>query len=262
MSLPLFQALDQLGNTVKDPLRIRRWAGGACNRVFQLKETECCLALRLNHADIDRLGVNRLREKAVLEAIEGQAWAPTVLSITNEWLLTEWEEGQVPASGSETDLEWLAGALRSVHSIAVSATPLNVAHQIEHLQEQGPPLESAIASALRAHCEAYRLPRSLALCHHDWHPGNLVVSDDRWVLLDWEFAALGDPAMDVAAAAQGFGLTDAQLEYLAAELGISTQRTQQARCLMEAVALLWYRANPSAATGSPPSAEDWYRRWG
>ena len=262
MSLPLFQALDRLDEHLKDPVRIQRWAGGACNRVFRLADAERSLALRLNQADTDRLGVDRRRETDILNAVQGRPWAPEVVAIDNDGLLTAWVDGQPPASGEKTDLDWLAQALTEVHAESPGVGTLNMADQIRHLMEQGPPLESTIAQALLRQCDDYRLPGSLTLCHHDWHPGNIVVTNRGWVLLDWEFAALGDPVMDVAAACQGFELDAAQIEQIAHRLVPDENRLRQALCLMEAVAMVWYRANPESATDGQASAEEWYRRWG
>ncbi|GGX39431.1 phosphotransferase [Saccharospirillum salsuginis] len=261
MSLPLFQALDRLDDHLKDPVRIQRWAGGACNRVFRLTDAERTLALRLNRADTDRLGVVRRRETDILKTVQGRPWAPEVVAIDDDGLLTAWVEGQSPASGDKTDLDWLVQALTEVHAETPDVGVLNMAEQIRHLMEQGPPLESAIAQALHRHCDAYRLPASLTLCHHDWHPGNIVTTRRGWVLLDWEFAALGDPVMDVAAACQGFELDAAQIEHLAGRLTLDEDRLRQALCLMEAVALVWYRANPESAQQADASADAWFQRW-
>jgi len=262
MSLPLFQALERLDPHLRDPVRVQRWAGGSCNRVFRLTDAERSLALRLNRADTDRLGVNRTRETDILKALQGRPWAPEVVAIDPEGLLTAWVEGQPPASGEKTDLDWLIQALTEVHAETPEVGTLNMADQIRRLMEHGPPLESDIAETLHRHCYDYRLPASLTLCHHDWHPGNFVVGPSGWVLLDWEFAALGDPVMDAAAACQGFGFDTAQIELLTRRLSLDEDRLQQALCLMEAVALVWYRANPESAQQADASAEAWFQRWG
>jgi hypothetical protein len=36
------------------------------------------------------------------------------------------------------------------------------------------------------------------LCHFDLHPGNVIVSSDRWVVIDWMTAASGPPTADFA----------------------------------------------------------------
>lgn len=261
MSLALFQALARLDDTLDDPLRIRRWAGGACNRVFRLDTAARTLALRLNQTDSGRLGVDRRREADILKALRGRAWAPEAVSVSDDWLLTTWVEGSPASEGPDADLDWLARALAEVHSMAPDVAPLNMADQIRHLMAQGPRLDPEIESALLGHCDAYRLPERLTLCHHDWHPGNVILGSNGWVLLDWEFAALGDPVMDVAAACQGFQLDADQCRRLARTLGLDEYRFRQVQCLMAAVALVWYRANPESVPGDPPDAGDWYRRW-
>lgn len=60
------------------------------------------------------------------------------------------------------------------------------------------------ASALTAHVRErlIELQASLsdgrALCHGDFHPGNILVSASRAVAIDWIDASLGDPLADVA----------------------------------------------------------------
>jgi hypothetical protein len=36
------------------------------------------------------------------------------------------------------------------------------------------------------------------LCHYDLHPGNVIVTQDRWVVIDWLTAASGPPDADLA----------------------------------------------------------------
>ncbi|MBC8076170.1 MAG: aminoglycoside phosphotransferase family protein, partial [Chloroflexales bacterium] len=43
-----------------------------------------------------------------------------------------------------------------------------------------------------------RLPAGGALCHGDFHPGNLLLARNGPVVIDWENATSGDPAADVA----------------------------------------------------------------
>jgi aminoglycoside phosphotransferase (APT) family kinase protein len=55
-----------------------------------------------------------------------------------------------------------------------------------------PPLRDRILARLD------RLPEGTALCHGDFHPGNLLVRGRRTVVLDWMTATRGDPLADVA----------------------------------------------------------------
>jgi aminoglycoside phosphotransferase (APT) family kinase protein len=51
------------------------------------------------------------------------------------------------------------------------------------------------AAWLASHCPAAATP---VVCHGDLHPFNLLVSHDRWTLLDWTAAIIAEPAYDLA----------------------------------------------------------------
>lgn len=42
------------------------------------------------------------------------------------------------------------------------------------------------------------LPEKNSLCHFDFHPGNILVSDSKYQVIDWMTACAGDPAADIA----------------------------------------------------------------
>ena len=42
------------------------------------------------------------------------------------------------------------------------------------------------------------LPEKNRLCHFDFHPGNIMVNDSEYRVIDWITACKGDPAADVA----------------------------------------------------------------
>lgn len=42
------------------------------------------------------------------------------------------------------------------------------------------------------------LPQGDRVCHGDYHPGNVIISDGRAVVIDWSNATAGDPLADVA----------------------------------------------------------------
>lgn len=262
MSLPLFQALERYDAHLRGPIRVQRWAGGVCNRVFRLSDADRILALRLNEPDSNRLGVDREREATLLRTLQGQPWVPELVCVDEVGLLTGWVEGAAPELGEGMDINALISSLSRVHAQRPDVPSLNMADQIRHLLPQGPRLPEAIETELRRQCDAYPWPDTLTLCHHDWHPGNLVVHGDDWVVLDWEFAALGDPAMDAAAACQGFQLSDDQCQVVCRSLQLENHRFHRAQSLMEAVALVWYRANPQAGRGELPSLDTWFQRWG
>lgn len=263
MTLPLYKALEALQTKLGNPVSVTRWPGGECNRLYRLNAGNRTLALRLNHANPEQLGVNREAEQQLLEALAGQAWAPTTLEINEALLLSQWYFGSKPASGEQTDLETLTARIHCVQATNISAPTLSIAEQILRLKPRAPAWPAHIESALHQRCQAYRMPEARALCHHDWHPGNLIEQDAGWTLLDWEFAGLGDPAMDLASACLGFELSAMQSDRLRTAFDINEDRFLEAHCLMQALAVVWYQANPDVpAETEPPTPQSWFKRWG
>lgn len=261
MTIALFEALNEIKDTLPGPLSIRAWPGGECNRLFQIHSPSQLSALRLNQAPVPSLGVNRRREINILLNLSNEPWSPSLIAASPRWLLCHWAPGEPAASGADADLDTLTLALQQVHHHRPQGEPLNVAWQIMQLLKYAKPLPAHIHALLRERCDRYRFVRQPVLCHHDWHPGNLVINGPDWTLLDWEFAAAGDPAMDLASLCQGFELPEPRALALADNLGISAPRLLEARCLMSALAMVWYRANPWLANAATVNAEHWYNRW-
>lgn len=44
----------------------------------------------------------------------------------------------------------------------------------------------------------FRLPAGTSLCHGDFHPGNIVMTADEPMIIDWVDATIGNPVADVA----------------------------------------------------------------
>ncbi|MEX0623306.1 phosphotransferase [Saccharospirillum sp.] len=261
MTIALFEALNEIKDTLPGPLSITAWPGGECNRLFHIQSPLQQTALRLNHPDLPSLGVDRRREINILLNLSNEAWSPKLIAACPRWLLCQWAPGEAAPSGDAADLDVLALALQQVHHHRPQGEPLNVADQIQTLLKYAKPLPAHIHAFLRDQCHGYDFVRQPVLCHHDWHPGNLMLNGSEWTLLDWEFAAAGDPAMDVAGVCLGFNLSEAQALRLADQMSIGPDRLRQAQCLMSALAMVWYRANPGLATSATPGADAWYEQW-
>lgn len=261
MMLPLYKTLEELKTDLGNPVSVTRIPQGECNRLYRLHAKGLDLALRINHPEPERLGVNRRAEKQLLETLAGKSWAPRLLEAGERWMLTEWQRGVAPQAGEQTSLDKLIELLTEVHSTAITGKALDITDQIRHLKHWAPAWPPALEKALKLRCEAYCFPEHRVLCHHDWHPGNLIEDQGRWILLDWEFGAPGDPAMDLAAACLGFSLSDSQRGQLRTAFNITEARLTEALCLMEALAVVWYQANADLMKADSPTPQSWYRRW-
>lgn len=80
------------------------------------------------------------------------------------------------------------------------------------------------------------------LCHNDFYGPNLLVTDDAMRLVDWEYAAMGDPFCDLGNfVAQGSGYSvDEALAVLPVYLGRPATAAEEARFLSAVAVVGWY----------------------
>lgn len=80
------------------------------------------------------------------------------------------------------------------------------------------------------------------LCHNDFYGPNFLVRGDEMRLIDWEYAAMGDPACDIGNfVAQGSGYTVEQtLDLLPLYYGRKATETEKRHCLGAVGLVGWY----------------------
>lgn len=194
------------------------------------------------------------REAAALGAVAGRSWAPALIRHEPGLLVT----GRIP--GGERDLARLGrddalrlgAVLREVHG--VRGAPGGVA---AYRARRAAEAERALADTPDAGL-AGRLARwpvgdgPVAFLH-----GDLVAANVLWppgggpVLIDWEFARMGDPAEDLAYLAELNGLPGPALDAVLEGYGAPgmAARVEAWRGLVGADAAGWYLAHgmPDAA---------------
>lgn len=224
--------------------RIATISGGVCNELYRIDAKDGAYALRINNPRPERLGLDPEREARILDAIAKQPWAPDVLYHDDQVMLTRWVTGEAPVDGEMTRLNWLSNALQTVHLETGPLPTVDIPAQLHAFAtrcgEQADATQRHIDALLaNHHPSAHRV-----LCHHDWHPGNLIIGPSGWTLLDWEFAGLGDPVLDIGAAINGFRLPPKAVESLSQSSGYDVEQLEQGAGIMKALEIVWYAANP------------------
>lgn len=94
------------------------------------------------------------------------------------------------------------------------------------------------AIAAKMHAEA----GGPVLCHNDFYGPNFLVRGDEMRLIDWEYAAMGDPACDIGNfVAQGSGYTVEQtLAILPLYYGREASDVEKRHCLAAVGLVGWY----------------------
>ncbi|TYL43594.1 phosphotransferase [Dickeya sp. ws52] len=163
-----------------------------------------------------QLGTSRQREFHVLRKLRGQSLAPHPVCWRDGWLLVPWLAGE-PADAAQFSAALAQGQLAALmarlHHLPRYGYPLPLKRLIaRHWQNMDP---TRRAPRLQRACR--RLidkplppPLLIAPLHLDVHPGNLLRTDNGWRLIDWEYAADGDIALELALLFRSGELNDAQ----------------------------------------------------
>ena len=129
---------------------------------------------------------------------------PVSLDWTTGLMISPWVNGVLLAqSDPMPELSDLAAYVKTLHRALPSA---NRAYNVEVIAAQY--LQTPISEK-----KPIAEPSVPALtCHNDLNPWNILITDDGWVTLDWEFVGENDPLFDVVALHQGLGLPQQELQ--------------------------------------------------
>ncbi len=214
--------------------------GGITNRNFRVRLGERDYVLRLHGKDTELLGISREGERLANARAAELGIAPEVAAGFEGGLVTRWldceplSEQQLAARAPE-----LAAALRTFHESGLelpsSFSVPGLLHDYERIiASRGgePPAEYGQASELAARIAAALPPCRPRPCHNDLLAGNIVRErgSGRAMLVDWEYAGMGDPWFDLGNLSVNNGFGEAADEaLLAAYLEREPTPAQRAR---------------------------------
>jgi aminoglycoside phosphotransferase (APT) family kinase protein len=182
-------------------------AGGSRNRCYAISDAGREAVLRIAGEDDRAYAVARMAESLAQQSAAAHGLAPRILFEDAGLGLTAMERaaGRVwtrglarSAAGAARLGEWLARlhglppppAMRRVDFVA------SLGHYVTQLGNDA----ATLALLERARAAGARLQRGAAdvLCHNDLHHLNIIGSEGGITVVDWEYAGLGDPVMDLA----------------------------------------------------------------
>jgi thiamine kinase-like enzyme len=186
--------------------------GGITNRNFRVNFGGTDYVVRLPGKDTDLLGIDREAERLATRTAAELGLAPRVAAMLDEppCLVTGFVESQAAGADELRDpdrVEEIARDLRAFHESGLELPTGFAAAEVasgyaEAARERGATLPEGfddardlarkVAKAVRRHPEHRPLP-----CHNDLLASNFLLDGDGIVIVDWEYAGMGDRYFDL-----------------------------------------------------------------
>ncbi|MHB8234642.1 MAG: phosphotransferase [Solirubrobacteraceae bacterium] len=181
--------------------------GGITNRNFRVTFGDGDYVVRLPGKDTELLGIDRDAERLATEAAAQLGIAPPVAAALDDCLVTRFVSCTSLDAGELSDnVEELAGDLRAFHESDVRLptrfdVPALLGDYAAIVRSRAGTLPRAYTEAVRV---AERIRSAVVLdrrrpCHNDLLAGNVIRAqeDGRLMLVDWEYAGMGDARFDL-----------------------------------------------------------------
>jgi len=198
--------------------------GGITNRNFRATLGGTEYVIRRPGKDTELLGIDRHAERLATEAAARLGIAPAVAAALEDCLITRFISCRPVRRADLLDgVEEIARALKSFHD---SKTQLPTSFRVPDLLEdyaeivrgRGGRLPGAYPEAVFAAARvAAALPVAVACpCHNDLLAGNIirVASEGSIMIVDWEYAGMGDPRFDLGTLSINNGFDEATSDRL------------------------------------------------
>jgi thiamine kinase-like enzyme len=188
----------------------RELDGGITNRNFLVTFGDVEYVVRRPGKDTELLGIDRDAERIANEAAARLGIAPAVALALGDCLVTRFVACRTIGAGelaaSLDDVDELARALRSFHDCGVRLpsrfrVPALLDDYAAAVRARGGVVAGEYDEAVRVAariCDALG-PAQVRPCHNDLLAGNVIRSreDGRLLIVDWEYAGMGDPRFDL-----------------------------------------------------------------
>lgn len=240
--------------------------GGRVNRSFLVRTRRGRFVVRLNDSTAADPGLDRERELALHGVAARAGIAPYVIYAApdHSCLITDFVEGRLwtPHYFSRMrDLRSLGARLKALHALTpplvarfdIMATARRYAELIiRHDAPEAGRLQALLDRGAEAHERSSPTKRPSSVVHCDLHHGN-VLTADRVYFIDWEFAQVTDPLVDLACIMAyypraiphgGLLLNAAGLD----ELGVTEAMLADLTHVFNLLTYLWYRVRRVAHT--------------
>ncbi len=185
------------------PVQIQTLSGGLTNRCWRLEdESGRAFVWRPTSNVCHAFNISRRNEYQVLKAISAYHLAPNAALVNDQGLLVEWVDGEI--LNNDISVDNLVNFARRIHLVQPGTfplTPFGYTARVDHYWMQL--RQKYSESRYYRHYQIWRsapsiAPVELCLCHFDLAGYNLVRTATGIKAIDWEYATLADPRLDIA----------------------------------------------------------------
>jgi thiamine kinase len=238
--------------------------GGRANRSYLVRTRRGRYVVRLNDNSDSDPGLDRERELALHTAAATAGIAPPILyaAADGSSLVTEFLDGRLwtPHYFSRMrDLRSLGQRLRALHAITPPAVarfdPMATARRYADVILRRDPEEAdrvrlLLDQGAESLANSGHDRRGATIVHGDLHHGN-VLTADRVYFIDWEYAQVGDPMLDLACILSYYPRSASHGPLLLSASGLADTGATPAMLakltnVFTLINYLWYRARRTA----------------
>ena len=184
------------------PVKAQTLTGGLTNRCWKLISVNGAQYVWRPITPItNAFFISRHEEYQVLSAIERLGIGPSPIVVNEQGLLVEWVAGDTLYEG--LDIDDLLKTLISVHLVNTARLPIkpfSFTARVDHywLQLDAVHKTEVYSTIYKEWRTTPSIPSvELSLCHFDLGGYNLVKNSDGIKIIDWEYAAIADPRLDL-----------------------------------------------------------------
>jgi thiamine kinase-like enzyme len=210
--------------------------GGITNRNFRVDIAGQSFVVRLSGKDTELLGIDRAAEHLAAAAAAAAGVAPEVVEFLPELraLVTRFVEADpLPPEDLERRevLERVVRSVKSIHEMGRIPSTFDAFRVVREYravaEEHGVRVPAeygrALALADRVQLAVGRAPIPVRPCHNDLLNANFLVKDGRVLIVDYEYAGMGDLFFDLGNLSINNGISDdAQMLLLELYFGAAT----------------------------------------
>lgn len=228
-----------LENSLTDPPKvIQELLGGLTNQTFLAASGDFRVAVRVNAANTDFLGIDRDREQLLLRALQSSGCVPKLLYADGDAQVTELIRGRHLTVNdlADTDIQYhLENCISRIQSYAIETISSRNYLSYIHLYSDQLTEFLGLAEIEEAALTIDNGVWDPVVGHHDLILENIIYDGQKMYFIDWEYAHLGHPLIDHI---RLFGR-----EYCANKADIHTINALET--LQRGITKLWYAVQDS-----------------